>query len=467
MTDVKSTIVEQIARQVALWHGQKMHSQVDGETRTVADLRGFQWQPDNSTAMQHAERNWREYTAVAEYILRREVALTAPMVLALPVALKEMAGAPALLNLCDGLERAVIEMQAATTAQAENQESAEAIERMDASTEAFDKIATDDNLLSIARALKLCLRTPQSVTRVAIQAAIHQGCKTAVDAAIGNPYGKTPTAEECVADAIEALLSAPAAKPDTLLAEVTAFESGVAAGKADALAIRRAALEEAARWLEETAAAAERTEFGENAPIFRSHAKAIRGLALPIPAIQDAGDEHYFPLADAEIVSAVETHGLDNAERVCFYEQDFYVLSNFSAFTLYWRGIRFDTSEAAYHYEKFCHNTPGVGRIRDAIRIAPSAHSAFKIAEQNRGERRYDWDDVKVGVMRDILRAKVQQHEYVRRKLLATGDRELVENSWRDGFWGWGPGRRGQNMLGRLWMEVRAELRAAQPKEGV
>ena len=63
--------------------------------------------------------------------------------------------------------------------------------------------------------------------------------------------------------------------------------------------------------------------------------------------------------------------------------------------------------------------------------------------------------------MLDILRAKVQQHEYVRRKLLATGDRELVENSWRDDFWGWGPNRDGQNKLGKLWMKVRAELRAA------
>lgn len=63
-------------------------------------------------------------------------------------------------------------------------------------------------------------------------------------------------------------------------------------------------------------------------------------------------------------------------------------------------------------------------------------------------------------MVRDILRAKADQHEYVRRKLLATGDRELVENSWRDDFWGWGPNRDGKNMLGKLWMEIRAELRA-------
>jgi hypothetical protein len=93
-----------------------------------------------------------------------------------------------------------------------------------------------------------------------------------------------------------------------------------------------------------------------------------------------------------------------------------------------------------------------------AIQNAPSAHEAFKIAERNKDKRRPDWDAVKFDVMRDILRAKAAQHEYVRRKLLATGDRMLVENSWRDDVWGWGPNRDGQNMLGKLWMEIRAEL---------
>lgn len=93
---------------------------------------------------------------------------------------------------------------------------------------------------------------------------------------------------------------------------------------------------------------------------------------------------------------------------------------------------------------------------------ARSAHDAFKVAQEHKSYQRSDWDQVKVGYMRRILHAKADQHEYVRRKLLGTGDRELVENSWRDDFWGWGPNRDGQNMLGKLWMEVRAELRAAE-----
>lgn len=160
-------------------------------------------------------------------------------------------------------------------------------------------------------------------------------------------------------------------------------------------------------------------------------------------------------------------HKLDTDTQVFFYEQDFYVLSNFSAFTVQWEVskhagfVRFDTSEAVYHWEKFKAGiTTELQRaVQKAIRTAPSAHEAFKIAEANKGLRRKDWNDVKVAIMLSILKAKADQHEYVRRKLLATGDRELIEDSWRDDFWGWGPDRDGQNMLGKLWMEVRADLR--------
>lgn len=161
-----------------------------------------------------------------------------------------------------------------------------------------------------------------------------------------------------------------------------------------------------------------------------------------------------------------ENHGLDTDNQVFFYEQDHYYLSNFSAFTLWWHDIRFDTSEQAYHWAKFQPYGDGSDYIRQAvrgeIRLATSAHEAFKIAEKHARWKQPHWDTVKVDIMRDILRAKVQQHEYVRRKLLQTGNRELVENSWRDDFWGWGANRDGQNQLGKLWMEIRSELRGEQ-----
>jgi N-glycosidase YbiA len=155
----------------------------------------------------------------------------------------------------------------------------------------------------------------------------------------------------------------------------------------------------------------------------------------------------------------IECHGLDTPERVCFYEQDFYVLSNFSSFEILWAGRRFPTSEHLYHWLKF-RSTELAKAISEAIAAAPSAHEAFKLSREFKAHQRPDWDEVKVPLMLKILHAKAAQHEYVRRKLLATGERELIENSWRDDFWGSGPKHDGQNTLGRLWMQVRHELRA-------
>jgi ribA/ribD-fused uncharacterized protein len=175
---------------------------------------------------------------------------------------------------------------------------------------------------------------------------------------------------------------------------------------------------------------------------------------------QDEQPQDHLALPQSQAATdaqAIECHGLDTPGRVCFYEQDFYVLSNFSAFNLQWGGHTYPTSEHAYQAAKFTGVRDDIARL---IAAAPSAHEAFKLAEQHKEFRRPTWDRIKVQTMRYILHAKLEQHEYVRRKLLATGDRELVENSWRDDFWGWGPNRDGQNVLGKLWMQVRDELRA-------
>ena len=60
--------------------------------------------------------------------------------------------------------------------------------------------------------------------------------------------------------------------------------------------------------------------------------------------------------------------------------------------------------------------------------------------------------------MKILLRQKFGD-AWLRAKLLATGDAELIEgNYWHDTFWGMCNGK-GENHLGRLLMEVRSELR--------
>jgi predicted NAD-dependent protein-ADP-ribosyltransferase YbiA (DUF1768 family) len=54
---------------------------------------------------------------------------------------------------------------------------------------------------------------------------------------------------------------------------------------------------------------------------------------------------------------------------------------------------------------------------------------------------------------------------YVQKKILETGDRELVENSPRDSFWGWGLNKDGENHLGKIWIKLREELKQGKIKK--
>ncbi|MCF7843736.1 NADAR family protein [Candidatus Gracilibacteria bacterium] len=146
-------------------------------------------------------------------------------------------------------------------------------------------------------------------------------------------------------------------------------------------------------------------------------------------------------------------HGNDTEKQIFFYEHEFYVFSNYSSFMLEWKGKLYPTSEHAYHSEKFEDE-----KLKEELRNTRSAHDSQKFANANKDKRRSDWDDVKLGIMKEILKEKVLQHPYVMKKLIDSGQKELVEDSWRDNYWGWGPNKDGENHLGKLWMEVRDEL---------
>lgn len=141
--------------------------------------------------------------------------------------------------------------------------------------------------------------------------------------------------------------------------------------------------------------------------------------------------------------------------RVGFYPREFYPLDNFSAFQVDWRGDRFATAEHAYQWAKFADVD---SKIADQVAATRSPHEAQKLARLHESKQAADWPQIKVAIMTEILRHKLDQNAYVRKKLLQTLALEIVEDSPKDSFWGWGPDRNGQNQLGKIWMLLRSEL---------
>jgi len=65
------------------------------------------------------------------------------------------------------------------------------------------------------------------------------------------------------------------------------------------------------------------------------------------------------------------------------------------------------------------------------------------------------WDEVKDQVMRKAVWHKTNQHPKVKKLLEDTGSKIIIEASPRDSYWGSEKDGKGENMLGRVWMEVR------------
>ena len=143
-------------------------------------------------------------------------------------------------------------------------------------------------------------------------------------------------------------------------------------------------------------------------------------------------------------------------EVIGFYPREFYPFDNFSSFKVEWNGYLFASVEEAYQAASFMGSDE---ELVEKIKKSHSADEAQRISYANRDKRREDWDDVKISIMEELLRLKIEQNPYVKKKLLQTGDYMIVEDSPKDDFWGWGPNRNGQNNLGKLWMKLREELK--------
>jgi putative DNA methylase len=164
-----------------------------------------------------------------------------------------------------------------------------------------------------------------------------------------------------------------------------------------------------------------------------------------------------------ETVSQPDTREYERSSAVVFLrtKEAFGGLSNMAGgFPLRVNGVRIATSEALYQACRFPHR-PEVQRL---VIEQTSPMTAKMKTKPYRADTRPDWDRVRTKIMRWCLRVKLaQNYSTFSRLLLSTGECPIVEESRKDGFWGAKPvdgGRLvGMNVLGRLLMELRKELR--------
>ena len=143
-------------------------------------------------------------------------------------------------------------------------------------------------------------------------------------------------------------------------------------------------------------------------------------------------------------------------DAITDFRKEYFFLSNFYMCPVAFEGTVYPSSEHAYMASKTDDN-----RIREHILSLETAREA-----RNYGQTfalRPHWDDVKYTYMKKVLQDKFTRNPHLGKKLIETGNRQLVEKgTWHDQYWGICTCKQhqgeGKNALGQILMEIREEL---------
>ena len=134
--------------------------------------------------------------------------------------------------------------------------------------------------------------------------------------------------------------------------------------------------------------------------------------------------------------------------------------SPYSAHAIEINGIVYPTMEHAYQSSRYTDE-----KIKDEIRQARSPVKAWETSSKYKHLQISEFKDkdYKLEVMGRLMRMKADQHDEIRKALLDSGDKKIVKHITTyppgDGFWDDGDDGNGLNHIGRMWMEIREELK--------
>ncbi len=112
---------------------------------------------------------------------------------------------------------------------------------------------------------------------------------------------------------------------------------------------------------------------------------------------------------------------------------------------------------SAEHYYQANKFDPG--RDFEAICAATTAEAAHKLGNRWFRPKRKQFKTLRPVLMTRALYTKACAHAEVREWLLSTDDLLIAETSQYGHYWGIGRDQRGQNQLGKIWMDIRRKLR--------
>lgn len=139
----------------------------------------------------------------------------------------------------------------------------------------------------------------------------------------------------------------------------------------------------------------------------------------------------------------------------------FYIyLSPYTAHAIELEGRVYPTVEHAYQCQRY--TDP---KIIDEIISARSPVLAWEISSKYKHLQipEFKNEEYKLKTMKMLMKLKADQHEEIRRVLKESGDQKIVKHIVSyppgDGFWDDGEDGKGLNHTGRIWMEIRDELK--------
>lgn len=140
-------------------------------------------------------------------------------------------------------------------------------------------------------------------------------------------------------------------------------------------------------------------------------------------------------------------------EEIDWFREEYEFLSNFYPTKVFFDGITYYNSEAAYQAQK-CLNPDEMKSFANL-----SSDEAKRLGQKI--DMRPDWDEVKFNIMEQVVYAKFTQNPTLAQDLLDTGDKNLKEgNYWKDVYWGVDIRTgEGENNLGKILMALRNDFR--------